>query len=154
MVLRYSFFSIFLINYFYKKYAHDNFPMPELFLVCELLLCFRMQYRQFKLWIYSFVLQVGQWACEDRLNFLEDKYSFRCQCIGCSQLNLSDLVLKAFHCVDPSCDGVVLDHCVDNSELNKLKNFPGVPRMQVLDPFLKVVFLLCNRILVLASGVL
>ncbi|KAG8633606.1 SET and MYND domain-containing protein 4 isoform X3 [Manihot esculenta] len=86
----------------------------------------------------SYGPQVGQWACEDRLNFLEDKYSFRCQCIGCSQLNLSDLVLKAFHCVNPNCNGVVLDHCLDNSELNKLKNFPGVPRMQVLDPFLKV----------------
>ncbi|KAJ9167327.1 hypothetical protein P3X46_021990 [Hevea brasiliensis] len=79
----------------------------------------------------SYGPQVGQWDCKDRLKFLEDKYLFRCQCIGCSQLNLSDLVLNAFHCVNPNCDGVVLDGCVSNSELNKLKNFPGVPKMQV-----------------------
>ncbi|KAF2296955.1 hypothetical protein GH714_013546 [Hevea brasiliensis] len=79
----------------------------------------------------SYGPQVGQWGCKDRLKFLEDKYSFRCQCIGCSQLNLSDLVLNAFHCVNPNCDGVVLDGCVSNSELNKLRNFPGVPKMQV-----------------------
>ncbi|XP_037497249.1 SET and MYND domain-containing protein 4 isoform X3 [Jatropha curcas] len=86
----------------------------------------------------SYGPRVGQWDCKDRLKFLEDRYSFRCQCSGCSRLNPSDLVINAFHCVNSNCDGVVLDSCVINTELCKLTSIPRVSKTQGLDLCLQV----------------
>lgn len=94
----------------------------------------------FKRWMCSYVLQVGQSDCEDRLRYLADKYSFRCQCRGCSQLNLSDLVLNAFCCVNHNCAGVVLESTIINGETRKLNNFPRAPEKQKFDSHLQVCF--------------
>ncbi|OVA17151.1 SET domain [Macleaya cordata] len=64
----------------------------------------------------SYGPQVGQWDHKDRQKFLEDQYSFKCQCSGCSEMNLSDLVINAFSCVKPNCFGAVLDSSVINCE--------------------------------------
>ena len=85
--------------------------------------------------IYSFVLQVGLWDCKDRLNFLKDEYMFQCQCTGCSEVNLSDIVLNAFCCVNPNCSGAVLESSVVNCEKQKIKHFVS---------HLKVHLLLCT----------
>lgn len=77
----------------------------------------------FKCSIYSSVLQVGLWDCKDRLNFLKDEYAFHCRCIGCSEVNLSDIVLNAFHCVNPNCSGAVLESRVLDCEQQKIKHF-------------------------------
>ncbi|XP_059627848.1 uncharacterized protein LOC132270675 isoform X2 [Cornus florida] len=74
----------------------------------------------------SYGPQVGHWDCQDRQQFLEDQYSFRCQCSGCSELNLSDLVLNAFRCVKLNCFGVVLDSCRVKYENQKIHHFVGV----------------------------
>lgn len=86
----------------------------------------------------SYGPQVGQWDCKDRLKFLEDEYSFRCQCSGCSELNTSDLVINAFCCVDPNCPGVVLDNSILNCEKQKLKHLPVVPEGGSSTPHLQV----------------
>ncbi|CAN1301402.1 SET and MYND domain-containing protein 4 [Linum perenne] len=70
----------------------------------------------------SYGPQVGQWDSKDRLQILEDKYSFRCQCRSCSELNVPDLVLNAFRCAYPNCIGVVLDKIVTTHEINRLKD--------------------------------
>ncbi|KAI8031024.1 hypothetical protein LOK49_LG01G01123 [Camellia lanceoleosa] len=75
----------------------------------------------------SYGPQVGQWVCKHRQEFLEDKYSFRCWCRGCSELNLSDLVLNAFRCVKPNCFGVVLDSCVAKYEKQKINHLVVPP---------------------------
>uniref|UniRef100_A0A1D1ZB25 SET and MYND domain-containing protein 3 n=1 Tax=Anthurium amnicola TaxID=1678845 RepID=A0A1D1ZB25_9ARAE len=63
----------------------------------------------------SYGPQVGQWGLHDRQKLLEDQYFFKCQCSGCSELNLSDLVINAFRCVKPTCFGAVLeDHLADS----------------------------------------
>lgn len=90
------------------------------------------------------VLQVGQWDCKDRLRFLEDEYLFRCQCIGCSKVNLSDLVLNAFHCVKPNCSGVVLDSHVLNCEKQKIKRSPSIASTSSLGTYLQVFDVLYN----------
>ncbi|PRQ59689.1 putative chromatin remodeling SET family [Rosa chinensis] len=74
----------------------------------------------------SYGPQVGQWDCKDRIKFLEDEYSFRCQCTGCSKMNFSDLVLNAFHCVKLNCSGIVLESSVINCEKEKLKHLPNI----------------------------
>ncbi|KAH9733723.1 tetratricopeptide repeat (TPR)-like superfamily protein [Citrus sinensis] len=86
----------------------------------------------------SYGPQVGQWDCKDRLKFLEDEYSFRCQCSGCSELNTSDLVINAFCCVDPNCPGVVLDNSLLNCEKQKRKHLPAVPQCSSSAPHLQV----------------
>lgn len=86
----------------------------------------------------SYGPQVGQWDCKDRLKFLEDEYSFRCQCSGCSELNTSDLVINAFCCVDPNCPGVVLDNSILNCEKQKRKHLPAVPQCSSSAPHLQV----------------
>ncbi|KAH9670166.1 tetratricopeptide repeat (TPR)-like superfamily protein [Citrus sinensis] len=86
----------------------------------------------------SYGPQVGQWDCKDRLKFLEDEYSFRCQCSGCSELNTSDLVINAFCCVDPNCPGVVLDNSILNCEKQKRKHLPAVPQCSSSVPHLQV----------------
>ncbi|RDX69422.1 Histone-lysine N-methyltransferase ASHR1, partial [Mucuna pruriens] len=72
----------------------------------------------------SYGPQVGLWDCKDRLNFLKDEYAFHCQCTGCSEVNLSDIVLNAFHCVNPNCSGAVLESRVLDYEKQKVKHFP------------------------------
>ncbi|KAJ7959490.1 SET and MYND domain-containing protein 4 [Quillaja saponaria] len=71
----------------------------------------------------SYGPQVGLWDCKDRLKFLEDEYLFRCQCSGCSEVNLSDFIINAFHCVNPNCSGIVLESSVVNCEKQKCKHF-------------------------------
>ncbi|CAK9145871.1 unnamed protein product [Ilex paraguariensis] len=71
----------------------------------------------------SYGPQVGQWDCNNRQRLLKDQYSFRCQCNGCAELNLSDLVLNAFRCVQPCCFGVVLDSHVAKYEKQKVNAF-------------------------------
>ncbi|KAJ1387499.1 Tetratricopeptide-like helical domain superfamily [Sesbania bispinosa] len=77
----------------------------------------------------SYGPQVGLWDCKDRCNFLKDEYAFHCQCSGCSEVNLSDIVLNAFHCVNPNCSGAVLESRVLDNEKQKTKNFPIVGKV-------------------------
>ncbi|KAL2339512.1 hypothetical protein Fmac_007452 [Flemingia macrophylla] len=72
----------------------------------------------------SYGPQVGLWDCKDRLNFLEEEYAFLCQCTGCSEVNLSDVVFNAFHCVNSNCSGAVLESRVLDCEKQKIKHFP------------------------------
>ncbi|KAK6135587.1 hypothetical protein DH2020_030695 [Rehmannia glutinosa] len=78
----------------------------------------------------SYGPQVGEWDCSERRKFLEDRYSFICQCSGCAQLNLSDLVHTGYRCIKPNCFGVVLDSCVAKYEQEKLKHFKGPNSLQ------------------------
>ncbi|KAL0401057.1 UNVERIFIED_CONTAM: Stress-induced-phosphoprotein 1 [Sesamum latifolium] len=78
----------------------------------------------------SYGPQVGQWDCGERRKFLEDRYSFICQCSGCAQVNLSDLVHSGYHCNRPNCFGVVVDSCVAKYEKEKLKHVKGPNSLQ------------------------
>ncbi|XP_012858311.1 PREDICTED: uncharacterized protein LOC105977542 isoform X3 [Erythranthe guttata] len=78
----------------------------------------------------SYGPQVGQWDCSERRKFLEERYSFICQCSGCSQLNFSDLVHTGYRCSIPNCSGVVLESCVAKYEKEKLKHFKGPDSLQ------------------------
>ncbi|RZC82663.1 hypothetical protein C5167_045450, partial [Papaver somniferum] len=64
----------------------------------------------------SYGPQVGQGDLKDRQKVLEDQYSFRCQCSGCSELNLSDIVINALSCAKPSCFGAVVDRSMVNGK--------------------------------------
>ncbi|XP_052180260.1 uncharacterized protein LOC127793547 isoform X2 [Diospyros lotus] len=86
----------------------------------------------------SYGPQVGQWNCKSRQDFLEDIYSFKCQCRGCSEVNLSDLVLDAFHCVKPNCFGVVLDGRMARYEQQKINCFLGDPPICSLELHVQV----------------
>lgn len=57
----------------------------------------------------SYGPQVGQLDLQDRLELLKEQYSFKCRCTSCSELNLSDLVINAFRCIEPDCPGAVLE---------------------------------------------
>ncbi|CAB4271124.1 unnamed protein product [Prunus armeniaca] len=81
--------------------------------------------------------QVGQWDCEDRVKFLEDEYSFRCQCSGCLKVNFSDLVLNALYCVKPNCSGIVLQSSVVDCEKEKLKHLPNIITVGNMEPHLQ-----------------
>ncbi|XP_044461644.1 SET and MYND domain-containing protein 4 isoform X4 [Mangifera indica] len=94
----------------------------------------------------SYGPQVGQWDCKDRLQFLEGNYSFRCRCSGCSEVNLSDLVINAFHCINPTCSGIVLDCSVVNCEKQKLKQFPKFPKGSSSESHLQIGKLSCDYI--------
>ncbi|KAG8380981.1 hypothetical protein BUALT_Bualt06G0073000 [Buddleja alternifolia] len=78
----------------------------------------------------SYGPQVGQWNCSERRQILEDQYSFVCQCSGCAQLNLSDIVHSGYQCDKPNCNGVVLDKLVTMYEKEKLKHFKGPNSLQ------------------------
>uniref|UniRef100_A0A803P160 SET domain-containing protein n=1 Tax=Cannabis sativa TaxID=3483 RepID=A0A803P160_CANSA len=82
----------------------------------------------------SYGPQVGQWDAKDRNEFLENEYSFRCQCSGCSKANLSDLVLNAFRCVKSNCPGIVLDASVLNCEKHKIKKLASISRTSSCEP--------------------
>ncbi|KAH9325601.1 hypothetical protein KI387_005779, partial [Taxus chinensis] len=60
--------------------------------------------------------QVGESGLEDRQRWLKQRYSFVCKCLGCSELNLSDLALSSFRCAKHDCQGVVLDKTVTKLE--------------------------------------
>lgn len=72
--------------------------------------------------------QVGKWDCKDRIRFFEEEYFFHCQCCGCSQMNISDLVINGYCCVNTSCTGVVLDSSVAACESEKLNHFLAAPK--------------------------
>ncbi|KAL5720719.1 hypothetical protein ACHQM5_013360 [Ranunculus cassubicifolius] len=67
----------------------------------------------------SYGPQVGQWGLLERQQMLDDRYAFKCQCTGCSEINFSDLVVNAFSCSNPDCSGVVMDHFINLD--NKMK---------------------------------
>ncbi|XP_047311475.1 SET and MYND domain-containing protein DDB_G0284059 [Impatiens glandulifera] len=71
----------------------------------------------------SYGPQVGQWDCKSRKEILWNTYSFECQCKGCMEINLPDLVLNGFRCVKPNCLGVVPDTCTVISEKQKFNTF-------------------------------
>ncbi|KAL3341809.1 hypothetical protein AABB24_026035 [Solanum stoloniferum] len=75
----------------------------------------------------SYGPQVGQWDCKDRQRLLEDRYSYTCQCTGCSELNVSDLVINAYRCTKLNCLGVTLDRTVTTCEKEKLKLLIDAP---------------------------
>lgn len=89
----------------------------------------------------GFVVQVGQWDCKDRLKFLEDEYSFRCQCSSCTEVNLSDLVLNALHCAQPNCPGIVLDSCVVNCEKQKTMYFQSATEISSFESYIEVFYI-------------
>ncbi|QCE15420.1 SET and MYND domain-containing protein 4 [Vigna unguiculata] len=86
----------------------------------------------------SYGPQVGLWDCKDRLNFLKDEYAFHCQCIGCSVVNVSDIVLNAFHCVNQNCSGAVLESRVIDCEQQKIKHFTITDRVEKNDDICEV----------------
>ncbi|KAJ9545735.1 hypothetical protein OSB04_025442 [Centaurea solstitialis] len=97
----------------------------------------------------SYGPQVGQWSCKERQSALKEQYAFVCSCTSCSQLNLSDLVINSFRCLDPNCSGVVLDSSVVNYEKQKVNPFRcGLP-LQVdkleHDEVKRVASLLCTE---------
>ncbi|KAG9133354.1 hypothetical protein Leryth_025118, partial [Lithospermum erythrorhizon] len=80
----------------------------------------------------SYGSQVGQQNCPDRQKFLQDHYSFMCQCAGCSGLNLPDLVISGYRCAKSNCFGVVLEKSTVNYEKQKLNSFLAVsPNRQI-----------------------
>lgn len=86
----------------------------------------------------SYGPQVGQWDCKDRQRLLEDRYSFTCQCTGCSELNVPDLVINAYRCTKLNCLGVILDHTVSRCEKRKLKLLLDAPTVYSSSPHKKV----------------
>ncbi|PHT86901.1 hypothetical protein T459_09007 [Capsicum annuum] len=86
----------------------------------------------------SYGPQVGQWDCKDRQRLLEDRYSFTCQCTGCSELNVPDLVINAYRCTKLNCLGVILDRTVAGCEKRKLKLLPDASTVYCSSPHKKV----------------
>ncbi|KAI5346735.1 hypothetical protein L3X38_014614 [Prunus dulcis] len=78
-----------------------------------------------------------RWDCKDRVKFLEDEYSFRCQCSDCLKVNFSDLVLNDFHCVKPNCSGIVLQSSVVDCEKGKLELLPNIITAGNMEPHLQ-----------------
>ncbi|KAJ4971185.1 hypothetical protein NE237_004284 [Protea cynaroides] len=68
----------------------------------------------------SYGPQIGKMTLIDRHQSLEDQYAFTCQCNGCSELNLSDVVVNAFRCVEPNCFGAISDICMAKHEKEKV----------------------------------
>uniref|UniRef100_A0A803ML63 SET domain-containing protein n=1 Tax=Chenopodium quinoa TaxID=63459 RepID=A0A803ML63_CHEQI len=75
----------------------------------------------------SYGPQVGQWDHRNRQQFLLDRYTFKCQCNGCTRANLPDLVLNAFRCAKVNCSGVVLDDSMVEYEKHKFCHLPETP---------------------------
>ncbi|KAI3870267.1 hypothetical protein MKX03_029656, partial [Papaver bracteatum] len=86
----------------------------------------------------SYGPQVGQGDLKDRQKVLEDQYSFRCQCSGCSELNLSDIVINALSCVKPSCFGAVVDRSMVNGKRQGANWIQDVSTIRCLDQPLPV----------------
>lgn len=53
-------------------------------------------------------------------------------------MNLSDLVLSAFHCVHPHCSGIVLDTFDIKSETEKFKQSGHAGDLYSLEPYVQV----------------
>ncbi|KAK9128247.1 hypothetical protein Syun_017044 [Stephania yunnanensis] len=77
----------------------------------------------------SYGPQVGQWSRDERQQLLQDQYSFKCNCSGCAQLNVSDIVISSFSCLEPNCFGIVLDDSI--LKLEKL-NFDCVQQVPTI----------------------
>lgn len=60
--------------------------------------------------------QLGESGVEDRQKWLKQRYFFVCKCVGCSELNFSDLVLSSYRCVKYDCLGIVLDRAITRLE--------------------------------------
>ncbi|GAB4827732.1 hypothetical protein Ancab_034618 [Ancistrocladus abbreviatus] len=86
----------------------------------------------------SYGPQVGQWDCGNRQKFLEENFSFKCQCCGCSEVNLSDLVLNAFRCVEQNCLGAVLDCSAVEYERHKVHHLQSAHKICIGEPQLQV----------------
>lgn len=56
----------------------------------------------------SYGPQVGQQDLQGRQEILQNQYSFKCRCVACSELNLSDLVINSFRCPKSNCLGAIL----------------------------------------------
>ncbi|XP_021900001.1 SET and MYND domain-containing protein 4 isoform X3 [Carica papaya] len=76
----------------------------------------------------SYGPEVGKLNCKDRDRFLEDEYFFECRCRGCSEVNISDLLMDGFCCSNPNCSGVVLDSNVCSFEEQKFQHFYTVSK--------------------------
>uniref|UniRef100_A0A1J3HA30 SET and MYND domain-containing protein 4 n=2 Tax=Noccaea caerulescens TaxID=107243 RepID=A0A1J3HA30_NOCCA len=76
----------------------------------------------------SYGPEVGKWDCKDRIRFLEEDYFFHCRCRGCSQINISDLVINGYCCVNTNCTGVVLDCNAATFESKRLNHFLAAPK--------------------------
>ncbi|TVU32070.1 hypothetical protein EJB05_23788, partial [Eragrostis curvula] len=55
----------------------------------------------------SYGPQVGEMDLPERQRLLRDNYYFSCQCSSCSELNLSDLVVKSLRCPQCNCLGAL-----------------------------------------------
>ncbi|XP_057458415.1 uncharacterized protein LOC130749135 [Lotus japonicus] len=86
----------------------------------------------------SYGPQVGLWDCKDRLKFLKEEYAFHCQCTGCSEVNLSDIVLNAFHCANSNCSGAVLESRVLDCEKQKIRHSPAADKVDKNDDIYEV----------------
>ncbi|XP_057873412.2 uncharacterized protein LOC131079464 isoform X1 [Cryptomeria japonica] len=73
--------------------------------------------------------QVGESGLEERQRWLKKRYFFVCKCMGCSELNLSDLYFSSFRCAKDDCQGVVLDKEITKSE--KVIGTDVVPHVSV-----------------------
>ena len=54
----------------------------------------------------------------DRQKSLQENYYFSCQCSGCSELNLSDLVMNSFCCPQRNCLGAISESTYYRSKEN------------------------------------
>lgn len=97
------------------NFVHPPFSLFSMILICFLpFFSLRLNHSCLYLficngkWWYS-LLQVGQLTFHERQELLKKHYSFKCQCRGCSELSLSDIVISAFCCYVPNCVGAVLD---------------------------------------------
>ncbi|KAK8936401.1 hypothetical protein KSP39_PZI013025 [Platanthera zijinensis] len=78
----------------------------------------------------SYGPQVGQQDLQGRQEILQDQYSFKCCCVVCSELNLSDLVINSFRCPKSNCLGAILGNASyqkheDNSLLVTSPSYSG-----------------------------
>ncbi|XP_074286472.1 uncharacterized protein LOC141611756 isoform X2 [Silene latifolia] len=80
----------------------------------------------------SYGPEVGQSGYRQRLQFIRDNYSFKCQCNGCTLVNFPDLVFDGFHCASSDCRGLVLDPSTAESERNKTRQLQRIPEANVL----------------------
>nr|XP_043618324.1 SET and MYND domain-containing protein 4 [Erigeron canadensis] len=96
----------------------------------------------------SYGPQVGQWSCNERKSSLKEQYGFVCSCTSCSQLNISDLFINSFRCVNPNCPGVIMYSSVVDYENQKVNPFLCGSQRQVdrfeHDEVKRVASLLCQ----------
>jgi len=66
----------------------------------------------------SYGPQAGEMHLPDRQKSLQENYYFSCQCSGCSELNLSDLVMNSFCCPQRNCLGAISESTYYRSKEN------------------------------------